>query len=180
MEYDPGLWNTDPTRTVIHIDPYPPTSTTTISPQSNCAATSPPPSAESTPLLSGLHSATTVTRRIAEQRNALADIDEQARATPHRAGLNPAAVVLALREHLDDDATVACDVGSNYIYMARHFRGYEPRRLLFSNGQQTLGVALPWAMAAALVRPGTQSSRSPATAGSCSPLKNSRPPPDWA
>jgi acetolactate synthase-1/2/3 large subunit len=33
---------------------------------------------------------------------------------------------------------------------------YEPRHLLFSNGQQTLGVALPWAMAASLVRPGTQ------------------------
>ena len=63
--------------------------------------------------------------------------------------------MLALREHLDDDATIACDVGSDYIYMARHFRVYEPRRLLFSNGQQTLGVALPWAMAAALVRPGT-------------------------
>ena len=70
-------------------------------------------------------------------------------------GLNPVAVVLGLREHLDDDATIACDVGSVYIYMARHFRVYEPRRLLFSNGQQTLGVALPWAMAAALVRPGT-------------------------
>ena len=50
---------------------------------------------------------------------------------------------------------MACDVGSHYIYMARHFRVYQPRRLLFSDGQQTLGVALPWAMAAALVRPGT-------------------------
>ena len=40
--------------------------------------------------------------------------------------------------------------------MARHFRVYQPRRLLFSDGQQTLGVALPWAMAAAMVRPGTQ------------------------
>ncbi|MBV8628438.1 MAG: acetolactate synthase AlsS, partial [Paraburkholderia sp.] len=37
-----------------------------------------------------------------------------------------------------------------------HFRVYEPRRLLFSDGQQTLGVGLPWAMAAAMVRPGTQ------------------------
>lgn len=27
---------------------------------------------------------------------------------------------------------------------------------MFSNGQQTLGVALPWAIASALVRPGTQ------------------------
>jgi acetolactate synthase-1/2/3 large subunit len=38
--------------------------------------------------------------------------------------------------------------------MARCFRSYEPRRLLFSNGMQTLGVALPWAIAATLVEPG--------------------------
>ncbi|MDW1878063.1 thiamine pyrophosphate-dependent enzyme, partial [Vibrio sp. Vb1026] len=37
---------------------------------------------------------------------------------------------------------------------ARCFRSYEPRRLLFSNGMQTLGVALPWAIAATLVEPG--------------------------
>ena len=38
--------------------------------------------------------------------------------------------------------------------MARHFKSYEPRHLLFSNGMQTLGVALPWAITAALLRPG--------------------------
>lgn len=70
--------------------------------------------------------------------------------------MNPAAVVLKIRDLVDDDATIACDVGSHYIYMARHFRAYQPRRLLFSDGQQTLGVALPWAMAAAMVRPGAQ------------------------
>src|SRR6202008_4463834 len=75
---------------------------------------------------------------------------------PDEPGLNPVAVVLRLREELDDTATITCDIGSVYIYMARHFRVYEPRRLLFSNGQQTLGVALPWAMAAALVRPAKQ------------------------
>ena len=52
--------------------------------------------------------------------------------------------------------TVTVDVGSHYIWMARHFRSYEPRKLLFSNGMQTLGVALPWAISAALVRPNTQ------------------------
>ena len=35
--------------------------------------------------------------------------------------------------------TVTVDVGSHYIWMARHFRSYEPRHLLFSNGMQTLG-----------------------------------------
>jgi acetolactate synthase I/II/III large subunit len=85
------------------------------------------------------------------------NIDAEARSHPQsNVGLNPAAVVLKIRDLIDDDATVACDVGSHYIYMARHFRVYQPRRLLFSDGQQTLGVALPWAIAAALVRQGTQ------------------------
>ena len=52
--------------------------------------------------------------------------------------------------------TVTVDVGSHYIWMARYFKSYEPRHLLFSNGMQTLGVALPWAISAALVRPKTK------------------------
>ncbi len=97
-----------------------------------------------------------MTAGIAEQRGALRNIDEEARNRPQTGiGVNPAALVLKIRDLIDDDTTVACDVGSHYIYMARHFRVYQPRRLLFSDGQQTLGVALPWAMAAAMVRPGT-------------------------
>ena len=37
--------------------------------------------------------------------------------------------------------------------MARHLYGFRARQVLISNGQQTLGVALPWAIAATLVRP---------------------------
>jgi acetolactate synthase I/II/III large subunit len=92
-----------------------------------------------------------------EQRTALARIDDEAAAHPDtEVGVHPAALVLKIRDLIDDDATVACDIGSNYIYAARHLRAYGPRKLLFSNGQQTLGVALPWAIAATLVRPGTQ------------------------
>lgn len=61
---------------------------------------------------------------------------------------NPRAIVSELRRATPLDTVVACDVGSNYIWMARHFRAGGPGKLLFSNGQQTLGVALPWAMAA--------------------------------
>ena len=56
-----------------------------------------------------------------------------------------------MQKTLTDDTTVTVDVGSHYIWMARKFRSYNPRHLLFSNGMQTLGVALPWAIAAALV-----------------------------
>ena len=37
--------------------------------------------------------------------------------------------------------------------MARHLYSFRARQILISNGQQTLGVALPWAIAATLVRP---------------------------
>ncbi|KQY06870.1 acetolactate synthase [Mycobacterium sp. Root135] len=156
VEYDPGLWNDDPARTVIHIDSLPAGIDNHYQPVSELRGNIADSLVELTQLLSGMTLADTYVDDITRQRQALADIDTTERAIPPAAtGLNPTAVVLALREHLDDDATIACDVGSVYIYMARHFRVYEPRRLLFSNGQQTLGVALPWAMAAALVRPGT-------------------------
>jgi acetolactate synthase-1/2/3 large subunit len=156
VEYDPGLWNSDPARTLIHIDEmaadidnhYQPT----LELRGDIAATL----TELTRQLTGLRLEPDVSVRNAEQRAALLNIDEEARQRRQTGGgVNPAAVVLKIRDLIDDTATVACDVGSHYIYMARHFRVYQPRRLLFSDGQQTLGVALPWAMAAALVRPGT-------------------------
>ena len=70
--------------------------------------------------------------------------------------LHPLEVINTLQSKVTDDMTVTVDVGSHYIWMARHFRSYEPRHLLFSNGMQTLGVALPWAISAALMRPNTQ------------------------
>ena len=70
--------------------------------------------------------------------------------------LHPLEVINTLQSKVTDDMTVTVDVGSHYIWMARHFRSYEPRHLLFSNCMQTLGVALPWAISAALVRPNTQ------------------------
>jgi acetolactate synthase-1/2/3 large subunit len=157
VEYDPRFWNSDPARTLIHIDEIPADIDNHYQPtlelRGDIAATL---TAMIRPL-SGLQVDDTVSAGIAEQRAALLNIDAEARAHPStELGVNPAAVVLKIRDLIDDDATIACDIGSHYIYMARHFRVYQPRRLLFSDGQQTLGVALPWAMAAAMVRPGTQ------------------------
>ena len=69
--------------------------------------------------------------------------------------VHPLDVIDVLQENTTDDMTVTVDVGSHYIWMARYFKSYEARNLLFSNGMQTLGVALPWAISAALVRPNT-------------------------
>lgn len=157
VEYDPQLWNSDVARPVIHLDSVPAQIDNHYQPVLELCG-------DVARTLAALADATGPLKldagtkaAVAAQRDRLAAIDEEARHTPaSELGLDPAALVLMLRDHLDDDATVACDIGSVYIHMARHFRSYEPRRLLFSNGQQTLGVSLPWAMAAALVRPHSQ------------------------
>ena len=156
VEYDPVQWNNDVERTVVHIDSVPAGIDNHYQPTLELLGNVATTLAALSDNLAGLTLAGDYQAEIDAQRNTLADIDTAARNDmTDGPGLNPVAVVLRLREELDDTATIACDIGSVYIYMARHFRVYEPRRLLFSNGQQTLGVALPWAMAACLVRPGT-------------------------
>lgn len=180
VEYDPRLWNTDPGRTVIHIDEVPADIDNHYQPTVELRGDIATTLTELTRLVSGLQLSDEASAAVADQRDALRRIDEEARSHPQRQGtLNPAAVVLKIRDAVRDDATIACDVGSHYIYMARHFRVYQPRRLLFSDGQQTLGVALPWAMAAAMVRRGFKWSQSPVTADSYSARRNCRPRLAW-
>jgi acetolactate synthase-1/2/3 large subunit len=156
VEYDPGLWNSDVDRTVVHIDSIPAGIDNNYQPTNELLGDIAATLAALTDTLADLTLANEYQDEIDVLRKRLSNIDITAGSRkPEGAGLNPVAVVLRLREELGDDATIACDIGSVYIYMARHFRVYEPRRLLFSNGQQTLGVALPWAMAACLARPGT-------------------------
>lgn len=67
--------------------------------------------------------------------------------------IHPLRFIHDLRLVIDDQTTIACDIGTHYMWLARYFFSHAPHHLLFSNGQQTLGVALPWAMATRLVRP---------------------------
>ena len=157
VEYDPVLWNAAVERTVVHIDTVPADVDNHYQPVLELRGSVAATLDELTPLLSDMQLTESYAAELARERQLLTDIDEHARSAPAQGhGVNPAALVLRLRDGLDDNATVACDIGSVYIYMARHFRVYQPRHLLFSNGQQTLGVGLPWAMAASMVRPGTQ------------------------
>ena len=68
--------------------------------------------------------------------------------------VHPLRLVYELQALLDADTTLCSDMGSFHIWMARHLTVHRPRQILISNGQQTLGVALPWAIAACLANPG--------------------------
>jgi acetolactate synthase I/II/III large subunit len=158
VEYDARLWNAAPQgRTIVHLDSAVPDWDNHYQPHHELRGDVAATLAALTAELRGLRLSARAAAVVDEQRAALRELDERpAVSDPGAGSVDPVALVLAMREMVDDDATVACDIGSHYIYLARHFRSYRPGHLLFSNGQQTLGVALPWAMAAALTRPGTQ------------------------
>jgi acetolactate synthase-1/2/3 large subunit len=44
-------------------------------------------------------------------------------------------------------------MGSFHLWLAHFLFSFRARQILISNGQQTLGVALPWGIASCLVRP---------------------------
>jgi acetolactate synthase I/II/III large subunit len=67
--------------------------------------------------------------------------------------IHPLRLVQSMQELLSDDMTLCLDMGSFHIWLARYLYSFRARQILMTNGQQTLGVGLPWAIAACLVRP---------------------------
>jgi len=67
--------------------------------------------------------------------------------------IHPLRLVSELQQLLSTDLTLCLDMGSFHLWLARHLYSFKARQILITNGQQTLGVALPWAIAASIVRP---------------------------
>lgn len=156
VEYEPRNWNPDGKARIIVVDSVPAEIDHNFQPETELVGDISQTLAVLMPLMRGYH-----VDPAADQRLTALQAQMQASDVPpalsEQKRSHPLSIVAALQQRIDDHMTVAVDVGSHYIWMARHFRSYEPRRLLFSNGMQTLGVALPWAIAATLVRPGEKS-----------------------
>jgi acetolactate synthase I/II/III large subunit len=152
VEYPPSDWNRNNLRKIIHIDvlaadldnsyrPY-------VELTGDIAAT-----------LNSLTSQVTRTHRsdlaammlkaIAAERAALSRESAGLNGTP----IHPLRLVAELQPFLSSDVTLCLDMGSFHLWLARHLYSFKARQILISNGQQTLGVALPWAIAASIVRP---------------------------
>ncbi|MBO3651983.1 MULTISPECIES: acetolactate synthase AlsS [Bacillus amyloliquefaciens group] len=153
IEYDPKFWNVNGDRAIIHLDEIQADIDHAYQPElellGDIAAT----------VKQIEHDAVTFDMGSREQE-VLSELkqmltDSEKAPSDHRSDrVHPLQIVQELRNAIDDDVTVTCDIGSHAIWMSRYFRAYEPLKLLISNGMQTLGVALPWAIAATLVNPG--------------------------
>ena len=153
VEYDPPLWNKDVSRPLIHVDVQPADTDRYYRPAveliGDIAKTM-------TQLAAEVPSRTTspqfesVLTTLAGARLALA----QKAATLGGSPVHPLRIVKELQDVVGPDTTMCVDMGSFHIWIARYLYSFRARQLLISNGQQTMGVALPWAIAASLVRPG--------------------------
>lgn len=69
--------------------------------------------------------------------------------------IHPLEIIDSLQNIIDKnpDTTIVTDGGSHEVWIGGYLNVPKPNHYLASNGQQTLGVGLPWAISAALLRP---------------------------
>ena len=152
VEYDPALWNRGRKRKLIHIDCVPAEIDNDYRPDLELLGSS----AATLRALADL----VKSRPRPAQAGLLAEIQRGRAALAAEAAtrtgtpVHPLRLVEELQKLVDDDVTLCSDMGSFHIWMARHLISHRPRQIMISNGQQTLGVALPWAIAACLANPG--------------------------
>lgn len=151
IEYEPGQWNKGRKRNIIHIDGTPLDADRDYHPQIDLSGDI----AATLKSLTGevkrrtLTSETAFLDEIAREREEFSKVAAAKTGTP----VHPMRLVHELQNLLTDDTTLCSDMGSFHIWLARHLYSFRTRQLLITNGQQTLGVGLPWGIAACLVRP---------------------------
>lgn len=151
IEYDPVLWNSGRDREIVHIDSviadYDTHYAPTVEVYGDIAAT--------------LHDIGGKLDGAEIAPNPLigavrAELEEMRTAGAAKTGMpvHPLRIVKELEALMSDDVIMPLDMGSFHIWIARYLYAFVPEQFLISNGQQTLGVAMPWAIAACLARPG--------------------------
>jgi acetolactate synthase I/II/III large subunit len=151
IEYEPALWNKSRKRNLIHIDETRSDTDRDYHPRieltGNIAAT--------VEALAGELKRRTLTSEVALLKEIARDRQEFSKVAAAKTGMpvHPMRIVYELQNLLTEDTTMCSDMGSFHIWLARHLYSFRTRQLLITNGQQTLGVGLPWAIAASLVRP---------------------------
>jgi acetolactate synthase-1/2/3 large subunit len=152
IEYWPSIWNKGKDRPIIHIAATPAKIENDYSPAVELIGNIEETIQALSPLLhrSALASESAeLLELIAQDRKRLM----AEAATKSGIPIHPLRLISELQKILTPDVTVCSDVGSFNIYLCRYLFSFRARQFLTSNGQQTLGVGLPWAIAATIVRP---------------------------
>jgi acetolactate synthase I/II/III large subunit len=152
IEYDPSIWNHPRSARIIHVDSTQADVDNFYSPAVEVLGDIAASLTALTDLVSPLVLAPDVDRFLSTLASKRAmRIEEADRYTENP--IHPLRIVAELQKWLADDVTLCLDMGSFHLWIAHFLFSFRARQILISNGQQTLGVALPWGIASCLVRP---------------------------
>jgi acetolactate synthase-1/2/3 large subunit len=152
VEYDPSIWNHQRKAKIIHVDSIRADIDNFYSPVVEVLGDI----AASLAALEALISATILAPEVEQFLTTLASkralrIEEANKYTENP--IHPLRIIAELQKWLADDVTLCLDMGSFHLWIAHFLFSFKARQILISNGQQTLGVALPWGIASCLLRP---------------------------
>jgi len=152
VEYDPSIWNHSRTAKIVHVDSTRADVDNFYSPAVEVLGEI----AASLSALVELVDPAVLTADVERFLSGLATkralrIEDAGRYTENP--IHPIRIVAELQKWLTDDVTLCLDMGSFHLWIAHFLFSFRARQILISNGQQTLGVALPWGIASCLVRP---------------------------
>jgi acetolactate synthase-1/2/3 large subunit len=152
VEYDPSIWNHARSARIIHIDSTRADVDNFYSPVVEVLGNIAASVADLTDLAIPLVLASDVERFLSTLASKRAmRIEDADRYTENP--IHPLRIVAELQKWFADDVTLCLDMGSFHLWIAHFLFSFRARQILISNGQQTLGVALPWGIASCLVRP---------------------------
>jgi len=151
IEYDPSIWNTGNNRPLIALDVI-------AADQDNAFVPTVDLLGNISGSVSGLTERVTINISADHLAAAKAAQEPMQKALADAGALDqfpvqPLRLVHELQKQINAQTHVALDVGSNYIWMNRYCASDNARQVLVSNGQQTLGVSIPWAIAMSLLYP---------------------------
>jgi acetolactate synthase-1/2/3 large subunit len=155
VEYDPSIWNGSSQRKIVHVDAQRADLDACYCPYVELIGDIAQSLKALTPMLKRRHRSpisSAILQAIAADRKEFSEQAARLNGTP----IHPLRIVHELQKLLSADVTLCLDMGSFHLWLARHLYSFKARQILITNGQQTLGVALPWAIAASLVRPNEQ------------------------
>ncbi|MCX8958472.1 acetolactate synthase AlsS [Erwinia psidii] len=153
VEYEPAMWNSG-NATLVHIDVLPADTDNCYLPDAELVG-------DIASTIDKLAARITAPLQLSSQAVAVLDDRQQQRKLLSLQGqhlnqfaLHPLRIVRAMQDIIDNDITLTVDMGSFHIWIARYLYCFRAHQIMISNGQQTMGVALPWAIGAWLVDPG--------------------------
>ncbi|KAA8385443.1 acetolactate synthase AlsS [Acetobacter tropicalis] len=152
VEYDPWLWNVNDARKIINIDIVAAELDNAFVPVVELVGDIAPTVKALAKETGKLDRAPELETILEGYKTARSSALLNARSTSNNA-VHPLQIVRELEQFVTSDMTLCLDMGTFHIWLARYLLSFRARQVLISNGQQTMGVGLPWGIAASLVNP---------------------------